>query len=118
MSSDRDNSSSTVDLETGDAPALIAASDKVVRRSYSVPWLAHTCMEPMNALARVSGGSCEIWTGTQNPLAFKHAVAEALDIDSDTVAIHNHLMGGGFGRRSIPIRRFRQRVWPDTQVLR
>ena len=102
MSSDRDNSSSTVDLETGDAPALIAASDKVVRRSYSVPWLAHTCMEPMNALARVSGGSCEIWTGTQNPLAFKHAVAEALDIDSDTVAIHNHLMGGGFGRRSNP----------------
>lgn len=102
MQRDREAGSSTEDMAIGDAEAVIAGADTVIRRTYRVPWLAHTCMEPMNALALFSEGGCEIWTGTQNPLGFRHSIAEALELDTEAVTIHNHSMGGGFGRRSIP----------------
>ena len=102
MARDRDAGSSTEDIASGDAPGVIASADTVISRSYRVPWLAHTCMEPMNALANVSGDRCEIWVGSQNPLAFRHAVADALEMDLSNVTLHNHTMGGGFGRRANP----------------
>jgi isoquinoline 1-oxidoreductase beta subunit len=59
-------------------------------------------MEPMNALARVTGERCEVWTGTQNPLGFRYSVADALEMDAEQVTVNNFYMGGGFGRRSDP----------------
>jgi len=88
------------DKTQGNPEAAFASASRIVERQYSVPYLAHACMEPMNALARVANGRCEIWTGTQNPLGFKHSVAEALEIDSENVSVSNFFMGGGFGRRS------------------
>lgn len=102
MRAARDRGETREDLRTGDAAAVLAAADRVIERSYRVPYLAHTCMEPMNALARVSDGRCEVWTGTQNPLGFRYAVAEALGMDIEQVSLTNHMMGGGFGRRSQP----------------
>ncbi|MFT4823795.1 MAG: isoquinoline 1-oxidoreductase beta subunit [Halioglobus sp.] len=93
---------STTDLEIGDVATSFEGSDAVIKRSYRVPYLAHTCMEPMNALANVSQGKCEIWTGSQNPLGDRYAVAEALEMDVENVTFNNHTMGGGFGRRAIP----------------
>ena len=88
------------DLRHGDLDGAFAAADRVVEARYRVPWLAHTCMEPMNATARVDGEGCEIWVGCQNPLGYRHEVAAALDLDVERVRIHQHMMGGGFGRRS------------------
>lgn len=90
------------DLDAGDSRAAFESANRVVEREYRVPYLAHACMEPMNALAKIKDGVCEIWTGTQNPLGFKHEIAAALDMDSDNVTVHNHTMGGGFGRRATP----------------
>ncbi|MFT5561710.1 MAG: isoquinoline 1-oxidoreductase beta subunit, partial [Litorivivens sp.] len=92
----------TSDLEIGDAGAAFEGANRIVEREYRVPYLAHACMEPMNALASVKDGACEIWTGTQNPLGFKHEIAAALEMDSDNVTVNNHTMGGGFGRRATP----------------
>lgn len=102
MQRDRDAGTSTADLEEGNVSNVIANAEKVISRSYQVPWLAHTCMEPMNALARVGVDSCEVWTGTQNPLGTRHAIAAALNLDVEQVTLHQHQMGGGFGRRSMP----------------
>ena len=102
MQRDREQGSSTADLEQGKASDVIANAGQVISRSYQVPWLAHTCMEPMNALASVSGDMCEVWTGTQNPLGTRHAVAAALEVDVEQVTLHQHQMGGGFGRRANP----------------
>jgi isoquinoline 1-oxidoreductase beta subunit len=102
MQRDREHGSSSVDLERGDAGGVIAKADQVISRAYQVPWLAHTCMEPMNALARFSDGTCEVWTGTQNPLGTRHAIASAMEMDVERVTLHQHQMGGGFGRRSSP----------------
>jgi isoquinoline 1-oxidoreductase beta subunit len=90
-----------VDLEMGDARQAITNADRVVEATYRVPYLAHACMEPMNATAHVHDGMCEIWTGTQDPLGSRNAVADALGYDRDNVTLHNGYLGGGFGRRAI-----------------
>ncbi len=88
------------EVDVGNVKAALARASGVIDVTYRAPYLAHACMEPMNATASVVGDTCEIWVGSQNPLGAKHAVAEALGIPPENVIIHNYLMGGGFGRRS------------------
>ncbi|MCP5183756.1 MAG: xanthine dehydrogenase family protein molybdopterin-binding subunit [Pseudomonadales bacterium] len=88
------------DEQVGDARGVLANAARVVEATYRVPFLAHACMEPMNATVALSDGACEVWLGSQNPLGTKHDVAAALGIAPETVRVHNHYMGGGFGRRS------------------
>lgn len=88
------------DRDQGDIEGAFASAAKVVEAQYRVPYLAHACMEPMNATAHVEGDRCEIWVGSQNPLGFRYEVAEALEWDLAQVEIHQHMMGGGFGRRA------------------
>ncbi len=98
----RANGDQRVDLSVGDTAGALAGAHRVVEASYRVPYLAHACMEPMNATARLADGACELWTSTQNPLGFKHAVADALDLEASQVTVHNAFLGGGFGRRATP----------------
>ena len=86
----------------GDTPTQFLNASKVIEADYTVPFLAHTCMEPLNATAEINNDHCTIWVGCQNPLGFRKAVAEALSLDEDKVTLHNQLMGGGFGRKSLP----------------
>ena len=85
----------------GDIESLVASADRLVEADYRVPFLAHACMEPLNATARVQDGRCDLWIGCQNPLGFKAAVAQALKFDLDNVTVHNQRMGGGFGRKAM-----------------
>jgi isoquinoline 1-oxidoreductase beta subunit len=66
---------------------------------YELPFLAHAAMEPMNCTVRLTPGACEIWTGTQVQSRAQAAAAQAADLPVDKVTLHNHLLGGGFGRR-------------------
>ena len=88
------------DLAEGDVAAAMAGAAQVIEADYRVPYLAHTCMEPLNAVARVEDGHCEIWVGCQAPLPFRKAVADALGFEETQVTLHNCLMGGGFGRKA------------------
>lgn len=87
--------------EAGKLSKGFEAAAEVFEASYSVPYLAHACMEPMNATAWVRDGKCDIWTGTQNPLGTKGVAAKILDIDAENVTVHNQFLGGGFGRRAM-----------------
>ena len=87
-------------FETGDVPAAMAQAAIQVEAEYQLPFLAHVTMEPMNCTAWVHDGKCEIWCGSQNPLGFRAAAAELLELDIEQVTVHNQLLGGGFGRRS------------------
>ncbi|WP_409432327.1 molybdopterin cofactor-binding domain-containing protein [Litorimonas sp. RW-G-Af-16] len=69
---------------------------------YRVPFLAHACMEPMNATAWVREGKADVWAGTQNPLGTRGATAALLGIPLEDVTVHTAFMGGGFGRRAMP----------------
>ena len=88
------------DVLEGDVAAAMASAAQVLEADYRVPYLAHTCMEPMNATARVEDGRCELWVGSQSPLLFRRAVAEALGFEAEQVTVHNCFMGGGFGRKA------------------
>ena len=84
----------------GEVDSAFSRAAKVIDADYHVPFLAHTCMEPLNATADVREDSAEIWVGCQNPLGFRRVVAEFLELDTEKVILHNHIMGGGFGRKS------------------
>ena len=84
------------DIDEGDVEA---AEGTLVEADYAVPYLAHACMEPMNATAWMRDGKLDVWTGTQAPLMARAAAAKAAGIEPENVTIHNHMLGGGFGRR-------------------
>jgi isoquinoline 1-oxidoreductase beta subunit len=90
------------DYARGDAAGALAGAERVIEAEYRVPYLSHAPMEPMNCTAWVHDDTCELWTGTQNPLGFAAEVADVLDMDLDNVHLHNGYLGGGFGRRAFP----------------
>jgi isoquinoline 1-oxidoreductase beta subunit len=84
----------------GDALKAIAADAKRVEATYVNPMLAHATMEPMNCTVHVKGdGTAEIWTGSQVPARARDDAAKVLGLAPEKVTLHNHLLGGGFGRR-------------------
>lgn len=87
-------------VSEGDLEAARLAAVTTLRSEYTVPYLAHAQMEPLNCTAEVKGGKCEIWVGTQDGLAARAAAANALDIDKEDVRVNTLTLGGGFGRRS------------------
>jgi len=102
---DRDISAATdrqTDRLQGETETAFANAARTIEADYQVPFLAHTCMEPLNATAEVKDGRAEIWVGCQNPLGFRRDIAETLGIDPENVTLHNHAMGGGFGRKARP----------------
>jgi isoquinoline 1-oxidoreductase subunit beta len=70
-----------------------------VDADYELPFLAHATMEPQNCTVALTPGACEIWTGTQVITRCQSAAAAAAGVPVDKVTVHNHLIGGGFGRR-------------------
>jgi isoquinoline 1-oxidoreductase beta subunit len=59
-------------------------------------------MEPMNCTVHVTPGAAEAWIGTQVIERVRQAVAKGANLPEDKVTVHNHLIGGGFGRRLEP----------------
>ncbi len=67
--------------------------------SYEMPFLAHAAMEPMNCTVHVKADACEVWVGTQVLSRAKAIAVQVTGLPQDKVTVHNHLIGGGFGRR-------------------
>src|ERR1700757_2401582 len=67
--------------------------------SYEMPFLAHATMEPLNCTVHVTPNSCDVWVGTQIIARAQSVAAKASGLAEDRVTIHQHLLGGGFGRR-------------------
>lgn len=85
----------------GDALKVIAADGKRVEAVYVNPMLAHATMEPMNCTVHYDAkrGGAEIWVGSQVPARARDDAAKVLGLAPEKVTLHNHLIGGGFGRR-------------------
>jgi CO/xanthine dehydrogenase Mo-binding subunit len=83
----------------GDALKAVQADPQRVEATYLNPLLAHAPMEPMNCTVHVRADSAEIWVGTQVPARARDAAAKILGMAPEKVTLHNHLIGGGFGRR-------------------
>lgn len=83
----------------GDPQAAFASAERVIERSYSAPFLAHNCMEPINCLARVEGDKVWIAGPMQAPGLIEPTIAARMDIPVENIEIEMLRMGGGFGRR-------------------
>ncbi len=83
----------------GDVDKAMASAVTKVEAAYQVPFLAHATMEPMNCTVHVRKDSCEIWVGSQAMAWVQAAAAKTAGLPLDKVMVHNHLIGGGFGRR-------------------
>ena len=83
----------------GDADKAMASAATEVEATYQVPFLAHATMEPMNCTVHVRKDGCEVWVGNQVLGRAQVAAAKTAGLPLDKVVVHNHLIGGGFGRR-------------------
>ncbi|HMJ31648.1 MAG TPA: molybdopterin cofactor-binding domain-containing protein, partial [Xanthobacteraceae bacterium] len=85
--------------QNGDAPKAIQGAAKKVEAVYSTPFLAHACMEPMNATVKLSADKAEVWVASQNVEASLAALSEASGVPLAKCDVHRLDLGGGFGRR-------------------
>lgn len=90
---------STMDKVLASYGEAAARGKEVVDRSYAVPLLSHSPMEPMNGTAHYKAGKVTLWLPTQAQDTARTLVARALNIPEAAVTVHTTLSGGGFGRR-------------------
>ncbi len=83
----------------GDAEAGLAQAARRVEAVYELPFLIHATMEPMNCTVDLRADGCDIWLGTQVITRAQAAAAQVSGLPLDKVTVHNHVLGGGFGRR-------------------
>jgi isoquinoline 1-oxidoreductase beta subunit len=83
----------------GDALKAIAGAAKKVDAVYSVPFVSHACMEPMNCTVKISADKAEVWMPSQNAEASLAALSTSSGVPLEKCEAYNHSLGGGFGRR-------------------
>ena len=88
--------------QAGDAKGSFGKAAKKIDVEYSVPYLAHAPMEPLNCTVKISADKCEIWTGTQFQTLDQMVAGKITGLKPEQVEIHTEFLGGGFGRRANP----------------
>ncbi|SMF98363.1 xanthine dehydrogenase family protein molybdopterin-binding subunit [Burkholderia singularis] len=83
----------------GDVERAFKDAKTRVEAVYEQPFLAHATMEPVNCTVHVRPDGCDVWVGTQVPTRARDAAAHVSGLPADKIKVHNHLLGGGFGRR-------------------
>ncbi len=92
-----DNRAVAVNLKN--AESLLNRSNQKLAVRYDSPRQAHTCMEPLNAVAYHYGYKVEVWAGTQSPSMTRERIAELTGLQETEIVVNNHPTGGGFGRK-------------------
>jgi CO/xanthine dehydrogenase Mo-binding subunit len=88
-----------VGRKDGDVAKGLEGAAKKFEAVYELPFLAHAAMEPMNCTVHVREDGCDIWVGTQVASRAQATAAEVTGLPPEKIQVHNHLIGGGFGRR-------------------
>jgi isoquinoline 1-oxidoreductase beta subunit len=83
----------------GDFAKAMAQAVHKVEAIYQAPFLAHATMEPMNCTVHLRADGCDVWVGNQIITRAQATAAEVTGLPLEKVQVHNHLLGGGFGRR-------------------
>ena len=99
----RDKNRGGIDyFKSGDVDAAMQNAAKVMRAEFRTQHVYHAQMEPLNATASVAadGKSAEVWVGTQGPSGLVTELAGVLQTEPGQIKVHQHWVGGGYGRRS------------------
>ena len=98
----KDDSKDMLIVKTGDsAPAYESAAVKL-EGEYTTNINIHAPMEPMNCLAAIEDGALHLYLGDQFFPRTGAVAAAAVGMDPKNVVMHQHFLGGGYGRRAEP----------------
>ncbi|MDG1571157.1 molybdopterin-dependent oxidoreductase [Robiginitalea sp. M366] len=84
----------------GDPEAAFRRAARIVERSYTGPFLAHNCMEPMTFFADVSPTHARLKGPLQKPELTEKALSARLGMPLEQIDFEMTRLGGGYGRRS------------------
>lgn len=91
--------SGVVAVKNGNAENALKQAHTRIDAVYELPFLAHAALEPINTTLHIRPDGADVWVGTQVPGRARQEVADATGLHPESVTVHNHLIGGGFGRR-------------------
>lgn len=84
----------------GDPENAFANAAHILERTYTAPFLAHNCMEPMNFIAHVTDEKALLVGPHQAPGWIEPTLSKILNLPADKIEIQMTRMGGGFGLRA------------------
>ena len=84
----------------GDPETAFANAAQIIERTYTAPFLAHNCMEPMNFFAHVTDEKALLIGPHQAPGWIEPTASKILNLPPDKIEIQMTRMGGGFGLRA------------------
>lgn len=94
-----DKSSGALFVDHGDINKAAKSAAKSIEGLYRTSSALHFALEPVNATVEFKDGICHVYTGNQWQSLFLPVVAKSVGLSEDKVVIHQHYLGGGFGRR-------------------
>ncbi len=83
----------------GDVTGGMAAAATRLNLTYSVPYLAHATLEPMNCTASVTATSCDLWAPTQAAALAVFTAAGITGLPLSQITCTTTLLGSGLGRK-------------------
>ncbi len=91
----------TVEGDAAAAATAIGGSAKVIDATYTLPYVAHACMEVLNCTASyVPGVSCDIWAPTQSARSVLQLAMAITGLAASQITVHTTYLGGGLGRKA------------------
>jgi isoquinoline 1-oxidoreductase subunit beta len=84
----------------GDPETAFKNAARIIERTYTAPFLAHNCMEPLNFFAHVTPEKIELAGPLQKAELTEKTVSARLGIPAEKIDIQITRLGGGFGRKS------------------
>ncbi len=93
------NMPGAVSESTGDVEGALAKAEVKRESFYSVPYLAHSALEPINCTAHVEHDRCRVWVPTQGQTKAQHTAAAIAGLPVEKVELMTTPAGGGFGLR-------------------
>lgn len=90
----------TVKRRDGDPEKAFKSAAKIIEATYTAPFLAHNCMEPMNFFADVTEDKALLIGPLQKPELTEQTLSARLGMPIENIDIQMTRLGGGYGRRS------------------
>lgn len=94
------SNTATVKRKDGNPEAAFKNAERVIEATYTAPFLAHNCMEPMNFFADVTDEKAELIGPLQKPELTEQTLSARLGMPIENIDIQMTRLGGGYGRRS------------------
>ena len=91
----------TVEGSAGVTEPAIAGADQIIDVTYTLPYVAHACMEVLNCTVDyVPGVKCDVYAPTQSARSALSLVVTLTGLPESKVSIFTTHLGGGLGRKS------------------